>query len=114
MRVNQRRIMQAMKRLGVSQESIDAEEVIIKTKEKKIVIKNPEVLKVNLMGQDTFQITGVVEELENTYEPNEEDVNIVVEKTGVSKEKAINTLKKNKGDLAASILELSNSEEKGE
>ncbi len=112
MRVNQRRIMQAMKRLGVSQESIDAEEVIIKTKEKKIVIKNPEVLKVNLMGQDTFQITGVVEELESAYEPNEEDVNIVVEKTGVSKEKAINTLKKNKGDLAASILELSNSEEK--
>ena len=114
MRVNQRRIMQAMKRLGVSQESIDAEEVIIKTKEKKIVIKNPEVLKVNLMGQDTFQITGVVEELESAYEPNEEDVNIVVEKTGVSKEKAIDALKKNKGDLAASILELSNSKEKGE
>ena len=99
-----------MKRLGVQQQEISAEEVIIKGKDKDIVIKNPQVIKVNLMGQDTFQIVGTVEERGKGYEPSEEDITLIMEKANVGRERAVEVLKKNKGDIASSILELTNKE----
>ena len=49
-----------MKKMGISQQEIDATEVIIKTPEKEIVITNPQVSKVNMMGQQTFQVVGEI------------------------------------------------------
>ena len=49
--MNPREMQKAMKRLGIKQEEIDAEEVIIKTAGKSLVIKNPHVSRVNMMGQ---------------------------------------------------------------
>ena len=51
-----RLVKQAMKKLGVKQEEIEASEVVIKCSDKNIIIRNPEVLKVNMMGQETFQV----------------------------------------------------------
>ena len=62
--INPRDMQKAMKRLGIKQEEIDAELVIIKTADKDFVIKNPHVSKVNMMGQETFQITGDITEAE--------------------------------------------------
>ncbi|MGB9748387.1 MAG: nascent polypeptide-associated complex protein [Candidatus Woesearchaeota archaeon] len=104
MKMNQRDLMNAMKRFGITQQEIEAEEVIIKCTEKEIIIRNPSVIKINLMGEDTFQITGIIQERNKTYEPDENDIKIVIEKTGVSREKAINALKENNGDLASAIL----------
>jgi nascent polypeptide-associated complex subunit alpha len=109
MKMNQRDLMNAMKRFGITQQEIDAEEVIIKCSEKEIVVKNPSVIKVNLMGEDTFQITGNIVERNKTYEPDENDIKIVIEKTGVSRERAANALKENNGDLASAILSLQKS-----
>ena len=118
MKLNNRRMMEAMKRLGITQKEIDATEVIIKTPEKLMVIKQPQVVKVNLMGQETFQVVGVVEEeplndsnedSNDEFNPSKEDIKIIMEKTGVREEEAIRVLKKNKGDIAASILELEES-----
>ncbi len=118
MKLNNRRMMEAMKRLGITQKEIDATEVIIKTPEKLIVIKQPQVVKVNLMGQETFQVVGIIEEKSlndsnedsnDEFNPSKEDIKIIMEKTGVSEEEAIRVLKKNKGDIAASILELEES-----
>ena len=39
---------QAMMRMGISQQEIEATEVIIKTEDKEIVILNPQVLKMNM------------------------------------------------------------------
>ncbi len=96
-----------MRRLGVQQQDIEAEEVIIKGKDRDIIITKPQVVKVNLMGQDTFQIVGNVEEKEKGYEPSEEDINLIVEKTNIERDKAIEILKRNNGDIAQSILEIS-------
>ncbi len=60
--INPKQLKQAMKQLGMKQEEIDAKEVIIKTSEKQLVIKNPSVVRINMMGQDSFQITGEVNE----------------------------------------------------
>ena len=51
-----------MKQMGIKQESLDAEKVTIKTRDKNLVIENPNVVKVNMMGQETFQITGEIRE----------------------------------------------------
>ncbi len=106
--MNPRAMKQAMKRMGIQQQDIEATEVIIKTPEKEILIKNPQVAKVNMMGQETFQIVGNVEERSISKEPeiNEEDVKTVMEQTGVEENKAKEIIEKHSGDLAAAIMEL--------
>ena len=106
--MNPRAMKQAMKRMGIQQQDIDATEVIIKTPEKELVINNPQVAKVNMMGQETFQIVGQVEERSISKEPsiNEDDIKTVMEQTGADESKARETIEKHKGDLAAAIMEL--------
>lgn len=106
--MNPRKMAQVMKRMGIQQQEIDATEVIIKTQEKELVISNPQVSKVNMMGQETFQIVGNIEErpLDKKPEISEEDIKTVVEQTGVTEEKAKESIEKNNGDLAATIIEL--------
>lgn len=60
------------------------------------------------MGQDTFQITGNISEENREFEPSEEDIKLVVEKTGRSRDEVIKVLKETNGDIASSILKLSN------
>ncbi len=101
--MNPRQMQAAMKKLGMKQEEIEASEVIIKTKDQNIIIRNPQVSKVNMMGQDSIQVIG---EMEYESAISEEDINTVAEQAKVSKEKAAEALKNNSGDLAAAILEL--------
>lgn len=98
-------MQKAMQRLGIKQEEIDAEEVIIKTSSKEIIIKEPQVLKVNMMGQDSFQISGKIQE-KPILRITEEDIKTVMEQSDVSREKALKALEENNGDLAAAILSL--------
>jgi nascent polypeptide-associated complex subunit alpha len=106
--MNPRMMKQAMRRMGIQQQEVDAVEVIIKTKDSIIVFPAPEVSKVNMMGQVTWQILGDYEEKELSKEPeiNADDIKTVMEQTGVTEEKAKEIIKKNNGDLAASIMEL--------
>jgi len=57
-----RQLQKAMEQMGVKQKEIEATEVIIKTKDKDILIKNPQVMKITMMGNESFQVSGVVEE----------------------------------------------------
>ncbi|MEM3373657.1 MAG: nascent polypeptide-associated complex protein [Candidatus Woesearchaeota archaeon] len=108
--INQRQMQQAMKRLGVNQKEIDAIAVIIRTKKEDIIIRNPSVQKINMMGQESYQISGEEEirPLEEEMKINEEDIKTVMEQTNANREVIIETLKKHKGDLASTILELQN------
>jgi len=103
--LNMKDMMKAMQRLGIKQEKVDAEEVIISCKEKDIVIRNPDVVIVDFQGQKMFQISGVVEEREKTG-IRDEDIALVAEKAGVSEEKAKEALEKVGGDIAKALLEL--------
>lgn len=96
----------AMKKMGIKQEEINASEVIIKAEGKEIVISSPNVVKVNMMGQTSFQISGDLEEREAKAEITEEDVKTVSEQAGVSEEDARKALEDAGGDLAAAILSL--------
>ena len=96
-----------MKQMGISQEEINASRVIIeKTDNTKIIIEPVSVTKVKMQGQKTFQIAGEIREETSAPETSEDDIKTIVEKTGVSEEKAKQALEKT-GDLAEAILDLS-------
>lgn len=104
--MNPKQMQQAMKKLGIRQEEIDAIAVIIRTKTKDIIIRNPSIQKVNMSGQVSYQISGEEEHrpIEQELEISEEDISTVMEQANVNKEKAEFALKENNGDLAAAIL----------
>jgi nascent polypeptide-associated complex subunit alpha len=105
--LNPKKMQQVMKQMGISQEEIDSYRVTIEKRDNsRIIIENPSVIKINMQGQDSFQITGNITEESGKTEISEEDINKIVEKTNCSKEKARETLEKT-GDLAEAILELS-------
>ena len=107
--MNPREMQKAMKRLGIKQEELDAEVVIIKTAGKDLVINNPQVSKVNMMGHETFQIVGEVTEVnKEETEIDQDDIATVVEQTNCSKEDASEALKESNGNLAEAILKLQN------
>lgn len=96
-------VKMAMKKLGIKQEDIGASRVIIETLDnKKIIIDHPTIQKIDMAGNVSFQISGDISE----EKFSDEDINIVVEQTGASKDKAKKSLEKNNGDLAKTILEL--------
>lgn len=106
-----RMMKQAMKRLGIRQEEIEATEVIIRLHDKEIIIPQPTVSRISMGGEETWQIMGEAEERELRKEPeiSEEDINTVVEQTGVSRDEAKDSIEKHKGDLAAAIMDLQKS-----
>jgi nascent polypeptide-associated complex subunit alpha len=106
--MNPKMMKQAMKKMGMKQEEIPATEVIIKTEDSELVVTNPQVSKINVMGQETFQISGDVHEREKITEVEitEEDVKAVVAQAQVSEEKAKQALEASKGDLAEAIMNL--------
>jgi len=108
--MNPREMQKAMRRLGIKQEEIAAREVIIRTDDKEIVIANPQVSKVNMMGQETYQIAGDAEErqISSEAEISEDDIKTVMEQAHVTEEKAREAIENNDHDLAKAIISLRN------
>jgi len=106
--INPRKMQQMMKRMGIAQQEIDATEVIIKCPDKEIVITNPQVSKVNMMGQQTYQVVGEEHEREISTAPeiNEEDIKTVAEQAKVDEVKAKEAIEKANGDIAKAIMDL--------
>ena len=106
--INPREMQKAIKKLGIKQQEIEAEEVIIKTQDKDLIIKNPQVTKVNMMGQETIQIIGDIVEINKNegIKINEDDISTVMEQTNCSKEEALKALEGSNGDIAEAILKL--------
>lgn len=108
--MNPREMQKAMKKLGIKQEEIDAEEVIIKTATKDFIIRNPQVSKVNMMGQESIQVLGDMIEVDKDEKIgiSEEDMGTVIEQTSCTKEEALQALEETNGNLAEAILKLQN------
>lgn len=106
---NPRQLKQMMRQMGISQEDLDATEVIIKTPTKKLVFKNPSIQKVSMQGQVTFQLAGDFseEDLDVKVTISNDDIQTVVEQAGVSEDEARKALEESKGDIAQAIVNLS-------
>jgi nascent polypeptide-associated complex subunit alpha len=112
-----------MKKMGIEQTEVDGvREIIIRFAEKEWLITNPQVTMIRQPGGESFQISGTKTERgiesgpslpgtvktsgEREAEIPIEDAALVAGQTGVSIEKAMETLKETEGDLAAAILKL--------
>ncbi len=120
--LNPKKMQAMMKQLGIGQEEIDAERVVIECSDCKIIIEEPSVTKINMQGQESFQITGGVREVEKNEKEEEsdgndkteetdekkteEDIKTIIEKTGVSEGEARKTLENANGDLTEAIISL--------
>ncbi len=93
---------QLMRKMGMSSKELSAKRVIIETEdEQKVIISEPQVVEITMQGQKSYQISGKV-----SYQSsiNEEDIKMVMEQANVSKDIAIDALKKSNGDIAEAIL----------
>ncbi len=100
-------MQKAMKRLGIKQEEIDAQVVIIKTPDKDLIINNPSVSKVNMMGQETIQVVGRIVEVERSkFNINDDDIETVMSQANCSKEAASKALEQSNGNIAQAIMSL--------
>jgi len=103
--IDPKKMQAVMKQMGINQTEISATKVIIEKDDgEKIIITNPSVVKIKMQGQESFQISGDVSESEEKF--SDDDVKVVMEKTGCSEKEAKKSLEKT-GDLAETILELS-------
>lgn len=108
--MNPKQVEKMMKQMGMQQQDLDAIGVeIVLSDGTKLVFENPQVAKVNMMGQDTYQITGSPSEVEADSMPeiSDEDLETIISQTGCSLEEAQNALVATNGDLAEAIMKLS-------
>lgn len=111
--VNPRQMQQMMKKMGMSQSELNASEVIIKLEDRQLVFTNPQVSKVDMMGQETYQLVGEAEEQpleDGGVDISEDDVQTVMEQTGKSYNEAFDAIEAADGDLAEAIMALSSQE----
>lgn len=122
--MNPRKMKQMMKQMGIDVDEIDASEVVIRRADgDEIVFDDPDVTKMDARGQETYQIigdpetrsaAGEIEEAEGGDDEEsaesdgipQEDVDLVVQRTGASEADARAALEANDGDLAAAIADL--------
>ncbi|HLC31182.1 MAG TPA: nascent polypeptide-associated complex protein [Candidatus Nanoarchaeia archaeon] len=106
MGIDPRKMQGMLRQMGIKQDAVEAVRVVIeKSDGGKLVIENPDVQKIDMKGQVSWQISGDVREEEAGV--SADDVALVVEKTGASEEDARAALDESKGDIAAAIVALS-------
>ncbi|MEK6872426.1 MAG: nascent polypeptide-associated complex protein [Nanoarchaeota archaeon] len=113
--IDPKKMQAMMKQLGIAQEEIDGDRVIIEGKNsKKIIIENPSIMKIKMQGQESFQISGNSrEEIAGSSSEDdeigkivEEDIKTIMEKTKCSEKEARKALENSDGDLTEAILKL--------
>jgi len=116
-RMNPNDIKKQLRKLGIKNvniKNIEAEEVIIRTLDgKELVAVSPNVVIMEIPGSSVMIQVLATELREQEMETassdslsmfNEEDVNLVMEQTGASREEAVEALREAGGDIAAAIM----------
>ncbi len=98
-----RKMQALMRQMGIKSEQLNATKVVIELEDKNIVIENPQVTKVIMQGIESFQISG---DIKSEQKITSEDVQMVMEQTGVTESEAKRALEEANGDIAEAILSL--------
>jgi len=107
MNIDQKQMQALMKQMGMTQEEISASKVTIdKTDGNKITIDNPSVIRLNVQGKESFQVSGDIKEETSAPSISEDDIKTIMEKTRKSEPEARKALEET-SDLAEAILKLS-------
>ena len=115
-KMNSREMKRMMAQMGIkSTEMSDVKTVVFKGADKDYLISDAQVTMIEAQGQKTFQVLGTFKEVPKGSQDkpaapaspyNEEDISLVMEQAGVTKEKAIEALKAADGEPAQAILNL--------
>ena len=112
--MNERQIRRMMQQAGIKSSEMDGViQVDFIFSDKKITVRNPQVTILDIQGTRTYQVVGG-EEVAGAAETlkskdsdiNEEDIDLVIQKTGVEREKAVQALRKNGYKPAEAIIAL--------
>ncbi len=112
-RVNERQVKRMMQQMGIKSNDIEGViEVKIILKDKTIVIKEPNVSVIEVQGNKTYTVVGKEEIIQGKDDKQtiedvnlkEEDIKLVMEKAGVTRDKAIEALKSNNYMVAEAII----------
>lgn len=110
--MNPAKIQGMMKKMGISQTPLPVNRVIFEMDGENLVIDEPSVIKVMMQGRETYQVSGESREVEGGKSTDEgelfseEDVKMVIEKTGKSEKEVKDMLEKVDGDIAEAIVGL--------
>jgi len=122
--MNDRKMQQMMKQMGIDMTDLDAEEVVIRTPDEELVFTDADVQRMDAQGQQTYTIVGEPESHERgeggddepviaesdddggAAEIPDEDVELVATRAGASEDDAREALEATDGDLAAAIERL--------
>ena len=96
-----------MKQMGIKQEEVVALRVIIEKADSRIIIEPANVQKIVMQGQESWQITGEAKEETKEAGISEDDVQLVMEKTGKGEKEVRKVLEEVDGDMAEAIVRLS-------
>jgi nascent polypeptide-associated complex subunit alpha len=124
--MNPKQMKAMMRKQGIDMDTIEGvEEVIVRTRDREIVFRRPEVTTISAQGTVTYQIVGRPEERARTAGGaaanmgdgegavpapaalySEDDVGLVVAQTGVPDEQARAALDACNGEVAEAIMKL--------
>ena len=104
--INPGQMKAMMKQMGIKQEDIAAERVIIERADGRTVIEPAQVQKIIMQGQESWQVSGQAKEESKEVAFSDEDVSLVMDKTGKSRKDVESVLRKTK-DIADAIVQLS-------
>mgnify|MGYP002761624499 FL=1 len=95
-----------MKQMGVDMDELDADKVEVHMGDKKMVFNDPDVKKMDAQGNEMFHMMGNYTQEKKETGPEEEDIELVMEKADVSRDEAEEALK-NAEDVAEAVIEVS-------
>ena len=113
-RMNSREVRRMMAQMGIkTTDMTDVNKVTLHGLNKDYVISGASVTIVEAQGEKYFQITGQMKEVPKSIQQQkaeksfpEDDLKLIMEQTGVSREKAIAALSKADGEVAQAIIDL--------
>ena len=116
--MNSREMRRMMSQMGIkSTEMTDVKRIVMEGELKNYIIDNPDVVMIEAQGQKSLQVVGNIREVPKSQstvkkavqEPAfpKEDVELVMSQANVSREKALEALKKASGEPAQAIIDLS-------
>jgi nascent polypeptide-associated complex subunit alpha len=108
--MNPKQMAGMMKKMGIAQESLNVSRVVFEMEDGNVVVESPDVMRIKMQGQETFQVSGEVRK-EDVEMFSDEDVEMVVAQSGADESVVREMLEKCGGDIAEAIVKLKADEE---
>ncbi len=114
-KMNSREMRRMMAQMGIkATDMTDVTRVTFHGQTKDYIVTNAQVTMIEAQGEKSFQVVGQMKEVAKSSQPQqkaaptfpEDDIKLVADQTGVSREKAIEALKKADGEVAQAIIDL--------